>query len=141
MLGTALAGGTAFAQQEEPQEQTSEYGQEIGQEHEQLPAMRHGVSDMSAGELEGLTVLTESGEEVGEIDRVGESEKYQARVATVDVGGFLGIAEKTIAIPLSELEMTSDGNLRTHLTKASIQSREDFDEEGFTEEGEEDTGY
>ena len=64
------------------------------------------------------------------IDRVG-----QERVVTVDVGGFLGVAEKTIAIPVTELEMTPEGHVKTTLTKESIQAHQEFDEEGFTEEG------
>jgi DNA mismatch repair ATPase MutL len=217
LLGTALAGGMAVAQQEETTEdQTSEYGQEVGewderdplsqtetrdptqsemddptrgetqpeesttygQEQEdptygqeqqdptygqeqqdptygqeqqstteqdpmygQEPGMQHGLSDMSAEELQGMTVVTETGEEVGQIDRIGQSQEHQDRVATVDVGGFLGMAEKTIAIPLSELEMSSDGNVQTRMTKEEIESREEFDEQGFTEEGGETTSY
>lgn len=199
LLGTALAGGMAVAQQEETTEdQTSEYGQEVGEWDERDPlsqtetqdptqsemddptmgetqpeesttygqeqqdptygqeqqstteqdpmygqesGMQHGLSDMSAEELQGMTVVTETGEEVGQIDRIGQSQEYQDRVATVDVGGFLGIAEKTIAIPLSELEMSSDGNVQTRMTKEEIESREEFDEQGFTEEGGETTGY
>lgn len=108
---------------------------------EEEAGMQHSAADMSVEELQGMTVVTEAGEELGQIDRVGESEQHQARVATVDVGGFLGVAEKTIAIPLSELEMTSDGNVQTSLTKESIETQEEFDEQGFTEEGAADTGY
>jgi hypothetical protein len=101
--------------------------------------MPQSVADMSADELEGLTIVTETGEEIGEVDRVGHSEDQQERVATVDVGGFLGVGTKTVAIPLSELEMTSDGRLQTSLTRESIETLGEFDEEGFTEEGKEST--
>lgn len=186
LTGTALAGGMAVAQQEqdptqdpvdqtqEPvQDQTSEYGEEVGEwdqrdsvsqteeptqtedstmgetetqestTYSQEMEMEHGLSDMSVEELQGTTVVTATGEEIGEIDRIGHSEEHQERVATVDVGGFLGVAEKTIAIPLSELETSSDGNVQTTLTKETIESQEEFDEQGFTEESstEEDTGY
>lgn len=103
--------------------------------------MSTGLADMSVEELEDMTLVTESGEELGQIERIGQSEQHQERVATVDVGGFLGVAEKTIAIPLSELELSADGNVVTSLTKESIESRESFDEEGFTEEGSDTTGY
>lgn len=176
MVGTALAGGLAFAQQETTQEEVSEYGEDVGQPTEeweqQDPAQtepemqdptqtetrdpivgeetqtdqstwgqqsgtQQSIADMNAEELTGMTLVTETGEEVGQIDQVGHSEQHQDRVVTVDVGGFLGVAEKTIAIPVSELEMTSDGNVKTTLSKESLQSREEFDaQQGFTPEGE-----
>lgn len=103
--------------------------------------MSTGLADMSVEELEGKTLVTESGEEIGQVASVGQSEQHQERVATVDVGGFLGVAEKTIAIPLSELEVSADGNIMTTLTKEAIESRESFDEQGFTEEGSDTTEY
>lgn len=130
----------------ETQESTT-YGQESTTEesttYSQEMEMEHGLSDMTVEELQGTTVVTATGEEIGEIDSIGQSEEHQERIATVDVGGFLGVAEKTIAIPLSELEMSSDGNVQTTLTKETIESQEEFDEQGFTPETgtEEDTGY
>ncbi len=163
ILATALAGGIAFAQEpqdttEEATDEAAEYGEDVGEWAEEetttqteqddatmdsaADEMATGLSAMTAEELEGKTVITASGEEVGEIDNVGESESHQARVATIDVGGFLGVAEKKIAIPLAELEMSSDGNIVTNLTKEAIETEEEFDETGFTEEAsDDDTGY
>ena len=178
MLGAALAGGMAFAQQEEPmdptQEQTSEYGEEAGEWDERDPMsetedptqsemddptmtesqpeestteepaatgelygqesgmQQHDLSSMSAEELQGMTIVSDTGEEIGSIDRVGE-----VRVVTVDVGGFLGVGAKTVAIPISELEMSSDGNLTTTLTRETLEQQQEFDEQAFTEEGSE----
>lgn len=112
--------------EEAPAEESSTWEQDSG--------MQHSVADLGVEELQGMTVVTETGEELGTIDRVGHSEEHQVRVVTVDVGGFLGVAEKTIAIPVSELEMTPDGHVQTTLTKESIEAHEEFDEQGFTEE-------
>jgi PRC-barrel domain len=189
MLGAALAGGMAYAQQEEPmdptqdptQEQTPEYGEEVGEWGEQDPMsetedptqsemddptmsetqqeestteepatstdelygqesgmQQHDLSSMSAEDLKGMTIVSDTGEEIGSIDRVGE-----VRVVTVDVGGFLGVGAKTVAIPISELEMSSDGNLQTTLTRETLEQRQEFDEQAFTEESSEseDTSY
>lgn len=103
--------------------------------------MATGLADMSVEELKGKSLVTESGEEIGQITSVGQSEEHQERVAVVDVGGFLGVAEKSIAIPLSELEMSANGNIVTSLSKESIESRESFDEQGFTEEGSDTSGH
>jgi cytoskeletal protein RodZ len=92
---------------------------------------QHDISSMSADELKGMTIVSETGEEVGAVDRVGE-----ARVVTVDVGGFLGVGAKTVAIPVSELQMSADGSLQTTLTREALEARQEFDDQkGFTEEG------
>ncbi len=114
-----------------------------GQSDKHHSGMDKGLSKMTAKELEGKKVLTLSGEEVGEIDDVGTSATRQARVATVDVGGFLGIGEKTIAIPLSELQpaASDDGSVKTSMTRASIEALPEFDDSDFSEDDEDDGTY
>lgn len=171
LMAAALASGAAFAGQDTTQEDTTDevgqptepqdpampedptqaddpvMGEEQPPTESQYPEdqmeMTQSVADMSADELKGMTIVTETGEEIGEVDRVGQSSMQQDRVAAVDVGGFLGVGAKTVAIPLSELEMTADGNLQTSLTKEELQSEEELDEQSFTEETTEsqDTGY
>jgi hypothetical protein len=114
---------------------------QAGQSSQQMGHADSDLSGMTAEELEGKKVLTLTGEEVGEIEDVGRSATQQARVATVDVGGFLGIGEKTIAIPLSELEPSvsgsdGDGAVRTSMTRTSIEALPEFDEADFTAEDE-----
>jgi hypothetical protein len=114
---------------------------EAGQSSQQMGHAGSDLSGMTAEELEGKKVLTLTGEEVGEIEDVGRSATQQARVATVDVGGFLGIGEKTIAIPLSELEPSvagsdGDGAVQTSMTRTSIEALPEFDEADFTAEDE-----
>ncbi|HEX7062137.1 MAG TPA: PRC-barrel domain-containing protein [Woeseiaceae bacterium] len=163
LAALALASGAAFAGQDTAQEDTmDEVGQPTGQQDPAMPEdptradepvmgeeqppmesqypedqmeMSQSVADMSAAELAGKAIVTPDGEEIGEIDRIGQqSDMPQERVAAVDVGGFLGVGAKTVAIPLSKLEMTSDGNLRTSLTREELESQQALDEETFTEE-------
>lgn len=93
-----------------------------------------GLTNMTAEELEGKKVVTLTGEEVGEIGEVGESPAHGGRIATVEVGGFLGVGEKTIAIPLSDLDksVSDEDSVRTTMTRSSIESQAEFDESGFT---------
>jgi hypothetical protein len=86
-----------------------------------------GLSEKSAAELSGKAVVTAEGEEIGAIQDVGYSERHQARVATVEVGGFVGAGEKLIAIPLAELSMGSDDAVTTSMTRESIENREAYD--------------
>lgn len=110
-----------------------------GQAGEHSDGMGNDLSGMTAAELKGKKVLTLTGEEVGEIDEVGMSATQQARVATVEVGGFLGISEKTIAIPLSELQssVSGDDSVKTSLTRTSIEALPEFDESDFSADDEE----
>jgi hypothetical protein len=100
----------------------STYGEEAGKD----------LAEMTSEELSGKSVVTSAGEDIGEIGEIGYSSTHQERVATVEVGGFLGVGEKRIAIPLSDLAMGDDGNVRTSLTRESIESQAEFDEAGFT---------
>ena len=95
-----------------------------------LLADSQGLSKAKAEDLEGRTVVTLTGEEVGEIRAVGKSPSHEERVATIDAGGFLGVGEKTVAVPLSELHRApSDGEtVRIALLKSSIDSLPTFDE-------------
>ena len=90
------------------------------------------VADMTADKLSGKTVVTATGEEIGDIDEVGYSATHQERVAVIEAGGFLGVGEKRVAVPLSELEIGSDGNVKTTMDRDSLESQEEFDEAGFT---------
>lgn len=133
----------------QPEESTT-YGQESGQEQQttedpmssqeelygQESGMQHAISDMSAEELKNMSLVSDTGEEIGQVDRVGHE-----RVVTVDVGGFLGVGEKTVAIPVSELHVSSDGSLQTTLTKEELEARPEFSEQGFEEEGSQSTTY
>lgn len=90
------------------------------------------MSDMTADKLSGKSVVTSTGEEIGQIDEVGYSATHQERVAVIEAGGFLGVGEKRIAVPLSELKMGADGNVMTTMTRESIESQEELDEANFT---------
>lgn len=105
----------------------STYGDEIGKD----------MSEMSADKLSGKSVMTSTGEEIGEIDEVGYSATHQERVAVIEAGGFLGVGQKRIAVPLSELQMGTDDNVQTTMSRESIESQEEFDDANFTpdEEG------
>lgn len=86
------------------------------------------ASELSAAELVGRPVILEDGGLVGTIQEVGYSEMHQARVATVDVSGFVGAGEKVIAIPLSDLRTGGQDSVTTSTTREWIETQEAFDE-------------
>lgn len=90
-----------------------------------------GQANVPAEELKGMTVLSVDGEEIGEIDEVRYSQVYKEDVVVIEAGGFLGVGEKRVAVPLSELQQTesgTEGHIQTNLTRESIESQEEFDE-------------
>lgn len=60
------------------------------------------LADRQVAELIGMTVITEGGEDVGEIDNFVLMENQLK--AVVGVGGFLGLGEHDVALSLSDLQ-------------------------------------
>jgi sporulation protein YlmC with PRC-barrel domain len=118
---------------EQSQSGTGMESESTGQSASTQDDMAHeDMSELTADKLSGRAVVTSTGEEIGEIDEVGYSATHQERVAVIEAGGFLGVGEKRIALPLSELEMGTDDSVTTTMTRESIESQEEFDEAGFT---------
>lgn len=130
--------------QSQSQSQTDTYGTESDTDTRQSASTwedtaGEDMADMTAAQLKGKSVVTSTGEEIGEIDDVGYSATHQERVAVIEAGGFLGVGEKRIAVPLSELEPGSDDSVKTSLDRDTIESQEEFDEAGFTADQTDDT--
>lgn len=70
---------------------------------------RQGVNGFSLEEgLMGKSIRTQNGEDVGEIEDVIFSRRGRISHVLVDVGGFLGMAEKTVALNLSQMRFYTD---------------------------------
>ena len=64
---------------------------------------------MTVGELDGAAVYDPSGERIGELDDILMGADGSSMAASLDVGGFLGMGEKDVAIPVTDLTPTEDG--------------------------------
>jgi len=60
---------------------------------------------MEASELIGSRVYGTDDEDVGEISEVILTKGSNGKVAIIDVGGFIGIGEKPVAVPMGELKI------------------------------------
>ena len=60
---------------------------------------------MTLADLEGTVVYDINDEEVGEISEIMLSSTGVADKAVIDVGGFIGIGEKSVAVPFSEIAL------------------------------------
>ncbi len=95
-----------------------------------------GLESMSDREVVGTTVISREGEEIGTVEEVATESggaMGQDKLAVVDVGGFLGIGEKSIAIPFSDLELSQDGRIQSDLTREALQSQPEYQGSGTGE--------
>lgn len=66
-----------------------------------------GTDHILASDLIGTSVYGTAGEEVGEIDNVVLTRNGEAVALVVGVGGFLGLGEKNVAIPIDAVEISA----------------------------------
>ncbi|WP_407936918.1 PRC-barrel domain-containing protein [Jiella pelagia] len=72
-----------------------------------------------------MDVVGPNGEPVGEVDDVLGDANGNATAITVEVGGFLGIGEKTVILMLDEVSLDM-GRIKTALTKEQIEELPSF---------------
>jgi PRC-barrel domain len=78
----------------------------------------------SSTELEDMNLLSHTGEEIGEVGKVLVDEDGQPAAITAEVGGFLGVGEKTVVIGFDRLRLEGEDepDLATTLTREEMQS-------------------
>jgi sporulation protein YlmC with PRC-barrel domain len=73
----------------------------------------------------GSSIYTASNENIGDINDLIFDEKGSIQAVIIGVGGFLGMGEKDVAMPLNKITVTRD---ETNAIKLTVQaSREDLD--------------
>lgn len=85
-----------------------------------------------ASQLMGQTVFTSNNENVGEINDLVIAKDQQGTImAVVGVGGFLGIGEKDVAVPMTDIQVNKDANNNTVLiinqSRQQLESSPAFD--------------
>lgn len=80
-------------------------------------------SSVLASQFMGQTVYSTSNENVGEINDIVMSRDLNNIVAIIGVGGFLGIGEKDVAIPIDEITVVKDENNNLKLTTAATKEQ------------------
>ena len=87
---------------------------------------------MVAGDLEGAVVYDETDAEIGEVSEILLSADGTAEKAVIDVGGFIGIGEKSVAVPFEELALLkteADGEIFVYVaaTKEELEAMPEFE--------------
>ena len=70
----------------------------------------NNVSKLTADDLEGATVYGANDENVGEIDSLIMGDNGQVSQVVINVGGFLGLGEKPVAVTWDELQIMQSAN-------------------------------
>ncbi len=66
-------------------------------------------------------------EEVGEIEDIVMGQDGKVKSVLVDVGGFLGMGAKRVAIPVDEIEMNGERVVASNLTKERAESMQEHE--------------
>ncbi len=81
----------------------------------------------SRGEVVGKDLYGANDEHVGEIEDVVMGQYGQVESLLVEVGSFLGIGGKQVAIPTGEIQLRGDRMVADTLTKERIEDMPDYD--------------
>jgi hypothetical protein len=86
--------------------------------------------ERTGGDMVGQTVYGANGEEIGEVSDIVSRQGGSSPEALVGVGGFLGIGERDVAIPLDRLQMQGD-RLTTTMTKDELTAMQPYESSGY----------
>lgn len=95
------------------------------------------TASIRSEELVGTTVYGANEENVGEIGDIVLSQDGQVESVIIDVGGFLGMGTKEVAVGMDNLSFLTDEDgdkyLYTAFTKEQLDAAPAYDEAGYTE--------
>lgn len=101
-----------------PQSQAGQTGMSSGQ----------SLESMSPDQIVGKTVVSAEGEEIGEVQEIVQDPATSEKYAVVDVGGFLGVGQKSVTIGLNELHTSQSGEdrLESDLTRQTLETKTEY---------------
>jgi hypothetical protein len=118
---------------EEPVEEAAE--EELAEEEQAPPAgmefieVQEEAQFLADDEVIGKDVVNVNDEEVGTITELVMDQEQKLVGVVLSVGGFLGIADKWVAIPVDQIDFPTDeqpARLRVAVTEEQLQNAPDF---------------
>jgi hypothetical protein len=123
---------SAMAEDEEPAQQRqalrsqqNEQRQARAEAREEATTTRTATSRMQVDRVVGTRVLSAGGDEIGEIGRFVRANDNV--YAVLNHGGFFGLGEKEIVVPLDELRWRGDEIVAANLTEELVNELDDQD--------------
>lgn len=87
------------------------------------------VEGIRAEELIGRNVVNRKGEDLGEVEGLVIQPQKEEVHAVVSIGGFLGIGDRDVAIPIEQLQIGTDNvTLMSQQTKEQLEVLPEYDE-------------
>lgn len=102
LLGTALAGGAAFAQTTTPASPSPAPAASASSEQMNLKG------NWRASKLVGLAVYNDSNEKLGDISEILLDKSGKINAVIIGVGGFLGVGQHDIAVMFDKLKWVDE---------------------------------
>ncbi|GGL54859.1 hypothetical protein [Wenxinia marina] len=88
------------------------------------------LEEMTVGQVIGMRTEDPAGESIGEIDYVIDGE--QGLEAVIGIGGFLGLGEYTVALPLEDFQLNADFSAFVlDTTREALEGQPEIDESGL----------
>lgn len=95
--------------------------------HEGAGATVKSTTQIKAEELVGKDIKNLSGDTIGEIDSVIVDQQGKVAAIIVEVGGFLGLGERTVALDWNDLKYRPNGNVvQSTMTKAQLKALPEY---------------
>nr|WP_272213007.1 PRC-barrel domain-containing protein [Marinicella sp. W31]MDC2878945.1 PRC-barrel domain-containing protein [Marinicella sp. W31] len=94
------------------------------------------ISSVSFDQLEGASVLSAEGDSVGEVSSVMTHGDQSQNILVVDVGGFLGLGEKPVAISTETATIMTDGDayvVKTRYDRKTLENQPEFTEQALSD--------
>lgn len=83
--------------------------------------------ELSVDQIEDMDVYTADGEEIGEVEEVLGTAQDAATAIALEVGGFLGVGEREVIVPIDQVTLQED-RLVVDMTEEEIEALEDWDD-------------
>ena len=96
------------------------------------PTGASSLSAMTAEELIGRDIVDGEGNSVGEVEDLMIDSGNQVTHVLADVGGFLGIGAKTVALQADQLQLSEGdgGDIVTAMSKEQIEALPGYEKDG-----------
>ena len=124
----AMIAGGAFAQDTTATDtMPANDGVVVADDTTAVAPMYTDIKEMTVGDALSMIAYDPTGERVGDIDYVIQG--LDGAEFVVGIGGFLGLGEYTVALPIEEFDLNSDGTgFVIDTTKERLEQLPEFDE-------------
>src|SRR5690606_29059935 len=97
----------------------------VGSSQEARNRQEAQMREITVGDIEDMDVFNEQGEKLGDVGEVVADQQGQQYVVITE-GGFLGIGEDRVALPLERFWVQGDRLVVHGVTEADIEAMDDY---------------